>query len=328
MKHSHSTLLVTATVAGLLLMPGRAVAQTPVFSDNFSSSTLNSAFSAPTANSTSYEAVSTEALTTSSIGAGNLALGFGTGSGNGYQVQGLFASSPVTLATFGDYIQLAVTFTDTGGFLTTANGTLCAGMYNTGGVGPLAGGINNENSANTTAATGGAQNWLGYVGQITTNHPGILLRAAQTGTGNNNQDVAFGGAISTSKGYDNPALTLATGNQSLFLSANSQYTMVLTYALTGVNTLAISNSLYSGSGTGGTLLSEFDTTASGANFLTNSFDGLAFGFYANKNQNSAIDINQITVSDVIQPVPEPSALALAGLGLLALTRRLRRRKAV
>ena len=222
-----------------------------------------------------------------------------------------------------------MTFTDTGEFLTTANGTLNAGLYNSGGIGPLAGGVNNENSANTDHATGGVQNWVGYVGQITTNHSYINLRTAQTGTGNNNQDLVFGGVgavASTTKGYNNPASSLGNNTSTgTFLTQNGQYTMVLTYELTGANTLVITNSLYSGTDTSGTQLSEFDDTASGANFLTNSFDGFGFGFYANKTQNSAIDVNQIVVTDSIQAVPEPSTFALAGLGLLVLTQRFRRK---
>lgn len=324
MKHSHSFLLLSIVTSGLLLTAGRNLAQTTVFSDDFSGSSLNSARpGAPTATSTSYATVSTQPLGISSIGTGHLNLSVPS-SGNGYQIQALFTSSPVTLAAIGDYIQLAVTFTDTGGFLNPTNGTLCIGMYNTGQVGPIAGGVSNENSANTDHATGGAQNWVGYTGQIVTNHSYLNLRTAQTGSGNNNQDVAFGGFISATKGYNNPMSSIGTNNGSVFLAAGGQYTMVLKYQLTGAGALAVDTSLYAGAGTTGTQLSDFSTTASDANFLTDTFDGLAFGFYENKTQNSAIDINQIVVSDMLQPVPEPAVFAVTGLGLLFLARRFRR----
>ena len=329
MKHPKSTFIITTIASGLLLATVPGMAQTTVFSDNFASSTLNSLFpGAPTANSTGYQIVATEPLVSSSVAAGHLGLDLGTVSGNGYQVQALFAGSPVTLATVGDYVQLSVTFTDAGGFLTTANGTLVSGMYNSGGVAPISGGVNDEHNTSTDFATGGAMGWQGYVGQISTNHTYLITRAAQTGTGNNNQDLAFGygaGPInSSSKGYANPpATSLGTGNGNLLLSANGQYTMSLTYELTDVNTLTITSSLYSGADTSGTLLSTYDNTASGANFLTDSFDGLAFGFYANKSQATAMDINQISVSDYIQSVPEPSTLALVGMGLVGMAARWR-----
>ncbi len=317
MNMKTSTLFVSAILSGLFLAALNATAQITIFNDNFSTSTLNSATpAAPTASSTSYQAVSTEALTVSTIASGHLDLSFGTGSGNGYQAQALFATSPVTLTTIGDYLQLEVTFTDTGGFLTTANGTLNIGMYNSGQVGPLAGGVANENSANTDHFTGGAENWMGYTAQVVTNHTMINLRNAQTGTGNNNQDVAFGGTISTTKGYNNPFSSLGSNNSGAYLTLDGQYTMVLTYQLNGVNSLAITSSLYSGAGTGGAQLALFSDTASGANYLTNSFDALAFGFYGNKTQNSAIDLNQIEVNDLIQPLPEPGPAAVIAVGLL------------
>ena len=66
MKRPYTILLVAATLSGLWLMTARGLAQTTVFSDNFTSgSTLNSLTpSAPIANATSYDTVSTLAPTT------------------------------------------------------------------------------------------------------------------------------------------------------------------------------------------------------------------------------------------------------------------------
>jgi PEP-CTERM motif len=318
-----------AFVFGLLAGVNLGWSQTTVFSDDFSSSSLNSATpTAPTATSTSYETISTKALSTASIAAGHLDLGFGTTSGNGYEAQALFSTSPVTLATVGDSLDLMVTFTVPGGLLSTNNGTLSAGLYNSGGLSPWAGGVNNASSANITAATGAAQNWVGYVGQIawTGNKSQINTRIAQTGTGNNNQDVTTGGSVSSSKGYANPAPihVVQSTTVGVTLAPGDQCTLLLQYNLTAPDTLAITNSLFSGADTSGTLLSELDTTASGADFLTNSFDGLAFGFYANASQDTSMDINQISVMSSVQAVPEPSVFALAGLGLLGLAARFRR----
>jgi len=305
------------------------MAQTTIFDDTFGGSTLNTASGFNSSTAGNYDVVSTKAMTAASISSGDLNLNIGASSGNGYQIQALFASSPVTLTTVGDYIQLLVTFTDTGGVLATNGATLVAGMYKSGGVGPLTGGVSDETTSSNDHATGGAQGWIGYAAQIATNHSYILTRSAQTsGTFNNNQDVLFGngaGSVNSStKGYASPNATLlGNNNGSTFLTLGSQYTMALTYTLTGANTLAIETSLYTGVGTGGAQKSDFTATDSSAS--NESFDALATGLYLNKNGLSTLDFNQIEVNDLIQQVPEPSVFALAGLGLIALAQRLRRR---
>jgi hypothetical protein len=71
----------------------------------------------------------------------------------------------------------------------------------------------------------------------------------------------------------------------------------LKLVLVATNSLAITNCLYSGTDTNGALLSQFGGIASGATFLTNSFDALAIGWRATANTSAtAIDINKIAVS--------------------------------
>jgi hypothetical protein len=320
MKHSRSTVLA---VSALLAIASQGLSQT-IFDDTFGSSSLNSGTpSAPTTSSTSYQIVGTKATTSPSIGTGDLHLSQGTTSGNGYEVQALFTATPVTLATVGDYILLNVTFTDTGGFLSAANGALSLGLYNSGGVGPLAGGITSLSA--TTAPTGGAQNWLGYVGQLQLAHQYINTRAAQTGTANNNQDVTTGGGVSATKGYNFPAPShVGSQNATLgALAASSIYTLSLEIQLNGSGGLDFTENLYNGTGTGGTAIANALVTGTTASPLTTTFDALAFGLYASSSQSTVLDINEIKIDALIQ-VPEPSTFALAGLGLIILGARFRR----
>jgi hypothetical protein len=101
----------------------------------------------------------------------------------------------------------------------------------------------------------------------------------------------------------------------IYVSPNNFYTEMLAISLTAANTLSITNFLYSGTDTNGTLLSQFGGNATGATYLTNSFDSLAFG-YRSTGAGSAntFDVSAINVFDNIQGVPEPGTLALLGGG--------------
>jgi hypothetical protein len=89
---------------------------------------------------------------------------------------------------------------------------------------------------------------------------------------------------------------------------------VLSVSLSAPNTLAITNSLYSGAGTNGTLLNQFGGLTAGGTFLTNSFDALTIGWRATANTAAtAIDINQLSVNSflansAIQPSLTPPTL--------------------
>ena len=181
------------------------VATPPVpelFRDTFTSSTLNSAApTAPTFSTTSYEIVSSKSWSPSpSLGSGHLVFGIAaTGSGS-IEAQAQFASSPVVLASVGDSISLTVTFTNTAGIL-TSNCALGFGMYRSGGNFPVPGGLNSTATSSSTGnATGNAQNWLGYVGQLSFTNASsqIMTRAAQSGAGNNNQDLVTRGSGTSS----------------------------------------------------------------------------------------------------------------------------------
>lgn len=287
---------------------------TNVFSDAFSSSTLNLAAPAPPgATSTSYELISSKSWSpTPSISAGDLKFGIGATTSGSVEAQALFAASPVMLAATGESASLVVTFTNASGLLTQA-GTLGFGLYCGGGIYPIGGGLNGTaTTSSSSSSSNGAQLWVGYASQIafTGGASRIMTRPAQTtGTlANNDQDVLTSG--STSSSYNNPAGgTVGTSSGSVALVAGNAYTEVLAITLTAPGTLAITNSLYSGADTNGALLSQFGGVASGATYLTNVFDAVGIGWRATTNTSATtIDINNIAVNTT-QTAPYTPSLA-------------------
>jgi hypothetical protein len=292
----------SAEVSATPQAPAVSVVTTNVFTDTFSASTVDATTqTGPTGASTCYEVLSSKSWSpTPTIAAGHLKFGIAaTGSGC-IEVQALFTNSPILLTNTGDSISLLVTFTNTSGLLTQA-GAMGFGLYASSGNYPVPGGLNGTaTGAYSTNATGNAQTWSGYVGQLafTGSSSQIMTRSPQTGTTNNNQDVVTSGSGSSS--YGHPAATTvgsASSTPSLTLTAGSPYTEILTITLSATSTLAITNSLYSGTSTNGTLLSQFGGTASGSTYLTNGFDALAVGWRAQASTSAtAIDLNQIAIN--------------------------------
>ncbi len=322
------TLLAVTLTAPLAVM-----AQSTVFNDTFGSgSTLDSTIAAPTANSTSYEVVSGKTANPAfSIGSGDMDLNMGSTGGNGIEVEALFANSPISLMTVGDYIELNVSFTDTAGILTGA-GEMGGGLYNSGGSAPVSGGLIAQLDVGSANNTGGAEGWQGYVGQVgfTGGNSQINYRAAQTSASalDQDQDVYIGGSISSSKGYDIPKSNTHYGQgtaPSVTLTASSVYTESFVITLASGGNLTIANALYSGVGTGGTLLSTINSGTI-TSPLTTSYDALAFGWYETGSQATEADISQIQVLDDIQQVPEPTTVALLGGAALSALLFIRRRR--
>ena len=137
---------------------------------------------------------------------------------------------------------------------------------------------------------------------------------------------AFKGDTRTSRGQSLGNATGFSGTSggttgfTTGLTQGSTYTFSYTISLTAANAVLVNNKLYSGSTATGTPLINYSGTSTGAGFLTSGVDALAFGFRytAATTDSASLDVSQITISDLIQPVPEPSVLALSGLGLLAL----------
>ena len=164
-KMKASIPLSVLLLVGIIPTPSLAGA---VFIDNFSNgSTVNQFPINPGINYTSYEIVSSKPWNPiPSITLNDLNFGINATSSGVIEAQALFANSPVKLSSVGDQIEMTVIFTDTAGLLTTA-GTMGFGLYNSGQIPPIPGGLNGTLSfSNSVSATGGAQNWQGYASQI------------------------------------------------------------------------------------------------------------------------------------------------------------------
>jgi hypothetical protein len=307
----------------------RVSADVTLFNDTFGSgSTLNAAPSAPTANSTSYEQGLGVTVTGSSgsIASGDLSLRSGTTSSIVDEIGALFTTSPLTLSGIGSEIDLQIVWVGTSNILTgTSSGTsqVAIGLYNSGGSAPQQG---TTIFSSTSSPTGGAKGWDGYganVFQAATAK--IYPRSPQNnGTLATNQELLFNNA-SSSQSYHDPSggnLTGASKSSTNNLTAGATYTSELRITLTGAASLAVSNTLFSGAGTGGTVLWSENGTTNNATDLT--FDGLAFGWrYSGTSAASQLDINSIAVTTNI---PEPSTWMLVGSGLALMVGLARRRR--
>jgi len=172
---------------------------------------------------------------------------------------------------------------------------------------PLPGGLNGtlSNGAGSPQADGNAQSWSGYVGQISSTgaNSRIMTRQPQTSTANNNQELVTSGSGGS---YSSPAAATVDFQNiaGVTLTAGAQYTEVLKITLNSFYTLTITNTLYQGGDTSGPVVTQFGGQASGATYLTNSFDGFAIGWRAMASTTaSAIDINQIKVNYNITEIP-------------------------
>lgn len=292
-----------------LAAPLAAMAQQTVFSDTFGSSTLNHTNAVPggtpTASSTSYTVASPKAVTSTSIAAGHLLLITPSTSSANTEIQAMFTKYPVSLASIGDYIELTYTFTDRSNQMNNLGGNgsgFHMGLYNSGGTPPLGGTIlwNSGMGSGTTAYVGGVSNWVGDVALMnfeqTAGSASLLVtRPVQTIAQNIDQELLFND--NNPKGATLSSLTPAGTFPYPNLTIGSQYTAQLRITLSDVGTLTISNGLYAGVDTTGTLMfSNVSATVTGANLLTTNFDGLAVGYRAVGGGISwTNDINSITV---------------------------------
>lgn len=297
-----------------------------ILNDTFGTSTLNAASpAAPTATSTNYAVLSSGNATASSIASGSLKLSNTNTSSRFVEMQALFASSPVSLASSGDYVKLTINFT-TNGMINIGSGTFNLGLYNSGGNGPVTGGALTNSGLSTTTpssyATGNAAGWLGYVARTQTaaNNNSIYERPDQStdpAVTSEAQDLLFANAGSGAFNITGSTIASTAAGTGVTMSASTPYTAILTITNNAGN-LDISYQLNSGT-TNLVTLSGTDTTP-----LALAYDGLAFGFRANNNGITGTP-HELTVSSltVESNIPEPASLSLLGLGMIGLLTRKR-----
>jgi autotransporter-associated beta strand protein len=307
----------------LAAAPLAAQAQTTFFSDNFTHGSTTNGLSipggTPTASSTSYDFASSKNCTASTIGANLLHCVLNSATTSGYwEAQALFAmpSNAVSLNAPGDYIELAIVFTNSLG--TLANGVsseLWVGLYNSGaGPGatnpPVAGSLANAGLTTTSGsayATGNCQPWAGYACKIFSGAGSrVNTRPVQNGAGSSSANQELLGANVSGGTYNNPgASTLATGTSQTFtLATNIAHTLTLRITLdpAGSGNLIISNAISNASGL---VLTNATSTAT---VLATAFDGLAFGAL-NKtgSANPGMDVASISITGISSP-PVPPVL--------------------
>jgi len=289
---------------------------TVFFNDDFSAgSTLNSLTpAAPTANSTAYQVISGKSWTVTNITSGHLTFGIAPTTSGTCEVQALFTNTPIALSQAGDFLRMTVVFTDTIGVL-TGNGTLGFGMYNSGQVQPIAGGLNGTATSGTSAhTTDGAAHWRGYVALL--GYTNLLASRIQTrdsqttGTLTDNcQDLVSQGSGSLSYAFPG-ATTLGSSTNTPVLASNQTYTVVVTMTSVTNGIVAITNQLYLGSSTNGIFMAQYGATNTSANYMGSAFDGLAVGWRATANAAPwNIDITSLKVDGAISAVAPPTILS-------------------
>jgi hypothetical protein len=301
--------------------------ETSVFATNFSTDTLNNATTPITSNSTSWFVLSPRAANNSSIGDDaattsavdpRLLLTWNTTSSSStVETAARFAATPVALSTTGEYIRLRATFKSTNLRM------LAFGLYNSGGVSPVALDSSVGGSLMGTgfsdAVNGGTQNWVGYrsaMSDASTTGDASTRPAQTTTTTNKGQDLIFP-AGSTGSAFGEPAgvvIGLQPGlTAAAAFTANTTYTLVYTVALTASNQYTITYGLYTGATSSGTPLctTNITTSASAAlpSAVTTSFDALAIGL-RNVDGTTVPTLTLTSVSVVKGAVPTSIAPAI------------------
>ncbi|HEY1663693.1 MAG TPA: hypothetical protein VGI03_14845 [Verrucomicrobiae bacterium] len=309
------------------------LSQTTFFSDTFNNgSTVDSATPVPpTPNSTSYEVITCAATTnnpTPSITPGDFLFGCGSTSSGISEMQALFSTNAITLASNSDYITLVVVFTNQS-LNTASRAYLAVGLYNSGASTnyPVPGGMNGtETMVNTTSnVLDNAQLWQGYFGQQTYsgNKNEITARQAQTGVDSTSQELLTTGSGTYSFQHPTGAeigSAVTVGANATMTSAT--YTEVFTITLTTPTTLAITNWLYTGTVTNSAnLVTNMGGVASGTTFLTSGFNALAMGWYQKVATplNNAVGIESINIFGQSTLISGPPAITTQPANVIAAT---------
>jgi len=289
--------LAVALSCGVLAISSTQ-AQTTIFTDNF---TTDSSLSQPPWYNLNNTTAASYALNPTA-GQG-LALTVSSGTGKVNEMFAEFASSPVTLAGAGQYIQLVVNFNSPSGMATDTGGLL-VGLYNNSTVNST----NEQGSGGTTSVggeTSGSTGYFGIMGYNTTAGTSTKF-FARNGSATDVNELGYYSSQGTAVTQLGSAA--ATGNANLANGVN--YT--LTYTITDEGTSDQVNAIISN---GSTILDTW--TMNDASGLYNNFNELDFGAYGKAGQVN-INILDESVITSTSPVPEPSTFALLGAGLTLL----------
>jgi len=237
---------------------------------------------------------------------------------------GRITQAPITLASVNDFIELS------GTFYTDGLTNIAFGLFNSGGVDPLATLLNNGLATSGTAPGGGTFGWTGYRAMTLNNSAtaNFVARPAQTGTAYASYELlsvgtgAYNSPASVAVGtVSNSASVVLWNNEDAFNPYDFTFRITRNTATTFAFSFIIKNSgtstvVYSTSGS---------TSAAGAlpSAITSSFDAVAFGGRVNaapylqltalKVIASNADIAKITVQPAAQNLP------LAGSGSIGVT---------
>lgn len=326
---------VTLAVAAAASLLATAAHAAVILNDNISASSTVTDSATVTTSAATYQIASTKSSNpTPTAAAGDMNVGLVATTSGVIEAESLFTSSPITLASAGNFITYSITFKDTAIGVTGNTDTLYFGLYNSGSPqsAPMSGLLQAGLSASGTASTGGVTGWQGYLWQfapVATSSTGkVIDRPAQTSTNSSNQDLvgnnASGGTFTTPKGDTFPSNfnnTAAAG-----LTSGTVYTEQLTITANGDGTETFASNFYQGVDNTGTVVgSQTVSLTAGTAMPTviNSFDGLAFGWrHSGASAASSMDVSNITISTNVAAVPEPASLgALVAGGMILLGRR-------
>jgi len=340
MKKNSDVLFVVVML--LMTMVPWSARTTVYFSDDFTTGSTLNEVSNPNGGATSYDMAATKnCVGAVAINPGDFTIKLNSATQTGWvEAQALFTNSPVALNHSGDYIDITMVITNAGGILPAnilfngPNSLLHLGLFYSGGSKPLAGDL--ANAGLTTApdsiyAAGNCANWQGYVAQMSSNGVSrIVTRPPQNGGGTTsaNQDLVADNNGSGS--YVNPPGTvLGTASPApIVLVAGSVYTVYFRITLVGSTSLSLSNAIYAGTGTGGSLVFAQigNVDAIGAPYWITAFDGFAIGLYSKPpsgQANALLDIASIQVSGRTYTPPyftlAPVLVATNGTGAFSVT---------
>ncbi|MSU58329.1 MAG: hypothetical protein EXS35_09135 [Pedosphaera sp.] len=175
------------------------------------------------------------------------------------------------------------------------------------GVAPCLGGgfwalTNSANNANFNAATGGAQNWQGYLAQIgsaggTSGNSQFAIRPAQANGDNRNQVTTVNG--STIYGFQNSTtVSGSSAGPNVSLTVGGRYTEVVNITRLGDGSLQLTASLYTNNTSGALLTTVTATTTTTP--VTTSFDAFAIGWRSRASLASTIAIKSVQVVKFVQ----------------------------